>query len=124
MRIGPCIVLAMLVLRANAQNIVSNGSFESFSNGISGWSTTEGLTWANGYSNAADGQAYVFLSGNIFQDLPTVPGQVYRLRYALAGDPSQPINPTLQTGWAGTLIASTLFDTFGHSNENLGWLYV
>src|SRR6266704_482781 len=118
------VVLAMLNLQLNAQNIVSNGSFESFSNGITGWSSTEGWYWAGGYPNAANGQAYVLLTGNVFQDLSTTPGQVYRLRYAVAGNPSQSINPTLQIYWAGNLVASTLFDTFGHSNENLGWLYV
>jgi Concanavalin A-like lectin/glucanases superfamily/Bacterial Ig domain/Immunoglobulin domain/Immunoglobulin I-set domain len=124
MRTWICFALSTLALQLPAQNIVVNGSFETFGTNIVGWSSTEGWSWAGATTTAADGQAFVFLSGNLYQDLPTVPGQVYRLRYALAGNPVFQGPTPLQTFWAGNLIATTVFDTTGHSNENLGWIYV
>jgi hypothetical protein len=124
MKTGVWLFLATVAFRASAQDIVTNGSFESFGTTLTGWSTTESWTWAGVNSNAADGQAYVILAGNLYQDLSTVPGQVYRLRYAVAGEPSYQGPTTLQTYWGGNLAATTVFDTIGHSNENLGWTYV
>jgi Concanavalin A-like lectin/glucanases superfamily/Bacterial Ig domain/Immunoglobulin domain len=124
MRTWICFALSTLALQLPAQNIVVNGSFESFGTNIIGWNSTEGWTWAGATTTAADGQAFVFLSGNLYQDLPTAPGQVYRLRYAVAGNPVFQGPTPLQTFWAGNLVATTVFDTTGHSNENLGWIYV
>jgi hypothetical protein len=58
---------------------------------------------------------------NLYQDLPTIHGQVYRLRFA--GNPNL-ARPKLQAFWAGNLVATTSFDTTGHSNENLGWINI
>jgi len=124
MKTGLWLLFAIVAFQASAQNIVTNGSFESFGTSINGWSTTEGWTWAGANPSAADGQAFVMLSGNLYQDLPTIPGQVYQLRYAMAGDPYYQGPVTLQTYWAGSLVATTVFDTTGHSNENLGWIFV
>src|SRR6267142_1331131 len=77
------LLLATLALQAPAQNIVVNGSFESYGPPLNGWNTTESYNVGN--SSPADGQLFVMLSGNLYQDLPTVPGQVYQLRYAVAG---------------------------------------
>src|SRR5215470_1726853 len=124
MRTWICFALSTLALQLPAQNVVVNGSFETFGTNIIGWNSTEGWTWAGATTTAADGQAFVFLSGNLYQDLPTVPGQVYRLRYAVAGNPAYQGPTPLQTFWAGNLVATTVFDTTGHSNENLGWIYI
>jgi hypothetical protein len=117
------VILAMLTLQASAQNIVSNGSFETFSATLTGWNTVEGYGWESATTSAADGQSFAIINGDIYQDLSTTPGQTYQLRYAVSG-----IGPggivTLQTYWGGNLVASTPFDTSGVSNENFGWIYV
>jgi len=91
------LLLATLALQAPAQNIVVNGSFESYGPPLNGWNTTESYNVGN--SSPADGQLFVMLSGNLYQDLPTVPGQVYQLRYAVAGWPLYQGLVTLQTYW-------------------------
>ena len=62
-----------------------DGSYEFHS--FSGSIDLIGGTW-----QAARGQQSVDLSGEtagaIYQDLPTVPGRRYRLRFALAGNPA------------------------------------
>jgi len=116
------LLLVLFALQAPAQNIVVNGSFESYGPPLSAWSTTESYNAGN--SDPADGLLFVMLNGNLYQDLATIPGQVYQLRYAVAGWPLYQGPTTLQTYWGGTLVATTVFDTTGHSNENLGWIYV
>src|SRR5258706_799820 len=114
-------ILAALASSASAQtDIVVNGGFENFTSTLTGWNSTEGYGWAGVTSSAAEGQAYAMITGNLYQDLSTAPGQVYRLRYAVAGNPNLQA-PTLQTFWAGSLAATTAFDITGHSNDNLGW---
>jgi hypothetical protein len=122
MKIPLWLLLAFLAPQATAQNIVVNGSFESYGPPLSAWSTTESYNVDN--TDPADGLLFAMLTGNLYQDLPTVPGQVYQLRYAVAGWPLHQGLTTLQTYWGGTLVATTIFDTTGHSNENLGWIYV
>jgi hypothetical protein len=124
MKKGLSIIFATLVLEATAQNIVINGSFESAGTTLAGWSSTEGYGWESVTTTAADGQTFAIISGNLYQDLPTVPGQVYRLRYAVAGNPGFQGFTPLETFWGGNFVTTTLFDTTGHSNENLGWIYV
>ena len=74
-------------------NIVQNGSFETvFHVPLMVppwvWEATGGGLVVGG-SFAADGANYVFLSGgSIYQDLQTVPGQEYRVRFAMAGNGS------------------------------------
>jgi len=117
------VVLAILALRANAQNIVSNNSFEAYGATLTGWNSVEGYGWVGVTTSAADGQTYATITGDLYQDLATTPGRTYLLRYAVAGSASSGI-ATLQTRWGGTLVATITFDTTGHSNENLGWVYV
>jgi hypothetical protein len=124
MKKGLSIIFATLVLEATAQNIVSNGSFETSGTTLAGWSSTEGYGWESVTTTAADGQTFAIISGNLYQDLATVPGQVYRLRYAVAGNPGFQGFTPLETFWGGNFVTTTLFDTTGHSNENLGWIYV
>src|SRR3954471_24550456 len=124
MKKGLSIIFATLVLEATAQNIVSNGSFETSGTTLAGWSSTEGYGWESVTTTAADGQTFAIISGNLYQDLATVPGQVYKLRYAVAGNPGFQGYTPLETFWGGNFVTTTLFDTTGHSNENLGWIYV
>src|SRR5262252_1310126 len=117
------VILAILTLQANAQNIVSNGSFETYGATLTGWNTVEGYGWEAATTSAADGQTFAMVNGDLYQDLSTTPGQTYLLRYAVSGFGPGGI-VTLQTYWGGNLVASTPFDTSSSSNENLGWIYV
>ncbi|MBI2954817.1 MAG: DUF642 domain-containing protein, partial [Chloroflexi bacterium] len=81
---------------------------------------------------AASGQQSVVLSragaGAIFQDVPTTPGQTYRLRFALSGSTSSgsagPVK-RLQVSFGDTVLPEFQFDVRnvagGHSNQNMGW---
>src|SRR5436309_1755697 len=120
-----CIILFGLSLPGWAQtNVVANGGFEDPRNFLQGWDSVYGAGGLLVSPTAAEGRNFAMVTGNLYQDLPTVPGKVYRLRYAVAGDPYWQGPTTLQTFWGGSLVASTIFDTTGHSNESLGWIYV
>jgi choice-of-anchor C domain-containing protein len=66
-------------------------------------------------------------AGGIFQDVPTVPGQEYRLTFWLAGNPEfvgSTGGPFVKTGklsWNGSTVANLSFDVTGKTNSNLGW---
>ncbi len=120
-----CILFLCLSLPTWAQtSIVVNSSFEDRSNFLKGWDSAFGAGGLLVTPTAADGQNFAMITGDLFQDLPTIPGQVYQLRFALAGDPYWQGLTTLQIYWGGSLVASSYFNTTGHSNENLGWIYV
>jgi hypothetical protein len=124
MRTAIWLLFMALTVELRAQsNIVFNGSFETYGATLTGWYSTEGYGWTGVANNAADGQTYANISGNLYQDLSTVPGQVYQLRYAVSGNSSSDIR-TLLTYWGGTLVATTPFDTTGQTNNNFVWLYV
>jgi hypothetical protein len=63
-------------------------------------------------------------AGSIFQDLPTTPGQRYRLRFAMAGNPDAgPAIKQMNLFWDGGLLDSPSFDITGHTREQMGWVY-
>ena len=45
------------------------------------------------YYQSVEGSQFLFLSGgnagSVYQDIATVPGQTYRIRYAMSGDPGR-----------------------------------
>ncbi|WCJ59534.1 choice-of-anchor C family protein [Fontisphaera persica] len=119
-----------------------NGGFEEpaipapyrvFSAGqtLSGWVVESGTVEIVGpYWQAAEGAQSLDLNGifeqigTIYQDVPTVPGESYRLRFALSGNPEGgPNNKTLQVHWQNQLLADLTFDTTGFSKTNMGWRY-
>lgn len=131
-----------LSLHVSAQ--VVNGSFEApgnvypymiFGAGLSlpGWTIERGTVEIVGpYWEAASGSQSLDLNGifedigTIYQDVPTLAGQEYRVRFALAGNPE--CGPTvavksLKVYWDGTELAPLQFDTTGHSSTNMGWTY-
>src|SRR5205814_9778429 len=64
--------------------------------------------------------------GTIYQDVPTVAGQAYKVRFAYAGNPE--CGPTVaiksfKVFWNDGEIASLQFDTTGKSVADMGWQY-
>jgi choice-of-anchor C domain-containing protein len=132
---------------ASGQNLVINGDFElpfiaqdfftyqapiTFSN----WTVSQNsvdltsTTW-----QPASGRQSVDLSGSgegpfngsLYQDVATTPSQMYRLRFALAGNPFAGCGGTgpkpMHVDFAGALVANLSFDSTGHSPTNMGWQY-
>jgi choice-of-anchor C domain-containing protein len=143
-RIKVAVVLAILTLAAllpsSAQ--IQNGSFETPSAGstytvffagntLPGWTVESGTVEVVGtYWQAAAGSQSLDLNGiwedigTIYQDVATVPGESYRIRFALAGNPEGgPTNKTLNVFWQGELLSELVFDITGHSVTNMGWQY-
>ena len=82
-----------------------------------------GLLWV-----AANGSQSIDLGGNepgtLSQELATVPGQSYRLRFALAGNwySGDPVK-RVEVRWGDTLVDTATFDSTGRSNADMGWEY-
>jgi choice-of-anchor C domain-containing protein len=128
----------------SGSSLVVNGSFESpagvssyqvFGAGLSlsGWVVESGTVEivAGTYWQTAEGAQSLDLNGifdqigTIYQDLPTVPGQTYQLRFAYAGNP-EGLVPAIKSAnvfWDGSQVTSLSFDVTGHSRSNLGWIY-
>ena len=142
-RAGLLMVLSLSGSFALADNIVINGNFETpfagqdfvmFQPGetFGGWTVT--ITWVDlvGTSvQAASGVQSVDLSGGsagqIYQDLATVPGQTYELRFAMAGsgvvEQQPPLIKLMEVGWGTTLVDTPSFDITGHTVTDMGWTY-
>ncbi len=61
-------------------------------------------------------------AGEIYQDLATTPGQTYRLRFALAGNPESDQGlKTIQIWWGESQVAALEFNTSGRANTDMGW---
>jgi choice-of-anchor C domain-containing protein len=78
-----------------------------------------------------DGRQSVDMAGSpgagiIYQDLATVPGQQYRLRFALSGNPvaNIPTVKAVEIYWGDTLVDMPTFDITGHSSSEMGWGYI
>jgi choice-of-anchor C domain-containing protein len=127
---------------ASAQNLIVNGGFED-PPGVQTWivfgagATLPGWVVGNGtveivgtFWQAAEGSQSLDLNGifeeigTIYQDVPTVPGQHYKVRFAYAGnlDCGPTIKTTLVT-WDGQELDTVSFDTTGHSFTDMGWSY-
>jgi choice-of-anchor C domain-containing protein len=67
------------------------------------------------------------LRGAIYQDTATVPGQSYRLRFAMAGNPDrsfgEPAVKQMQIWWGGASLDTLVFDTSAFATVGMGWQY-
>ncbi len=135
--------LAALIGQAGEINLVTNGGFESpdgvsgytlfgLGNSMPGWTTEQGTVEivASTYWESAEGSQSLDLNGiedfigTISQDIPTTPGQHYRIRFALAGNPEGgPDIKSLKLSWTGKELEQLRFDVTGHSKTNMGWEY-
>ncbi len=102
-------------------------------NSMPGWVVESGTVeiTAGTYWQSAEGAQSLDLNGifdqigTIYQDVPTVPGQNYKVRFAYAGNPECG-SPTLKTAnayWNGVLLTNLSFDVTGHTVTNMGWRY-
>lgn len=135
-------LLSLAVARpAAAQNIVTNGDFESptvlsgfgfdsFAGGSSftGWDVEgAGVVLVGGFWQPASGSQSVelnlFAAGGIAQNLTTVPGQSYLLSFEMAGQPGiGPAIKEIQVFWDDSLSGTFTFDTTGKALNDMGWV--
>jgi choice-of-anchor C domain-containing protein len=120
-------------------NVVTNGDFEVPNAGSSyviykagqtfgGWMVESGSVDQGGTWQVANGNQSVDLSGEgtgaIYQDLSTIPGQTYLLRFAMAGNPyGGPAVKRMEIWWGNTLVDTLSFDITGRSTSSMGWVY-
>jgi choice-of-anchor C domain-containing protein len=130
-----------LACALSADAALSNGGFESPGAGstyraflagenIGGWVVESGSVEIVGtYWQAAEGNQSLDLSGlwdwagTIYQDIPTVPGQVYKIRFALAGNPEDQAIKDAKVFWNDIELAKLTVDTAGRSFTDMGWTY-
>jgi choice-of-anchor C domain-containing protein len=131
-----------LALSINAATI-NNGSFESQVIGVpyqvfsagqdlgGGWIVSDGtVEIVRDYWPAAEGHQSIDLSGifteigTIYQDIATVPGQTYTIRFAFAGNPEDPGNDKrMKVFWNDGEVADLTYNTAGRSLTDMGWGY-
>ena len=121
-----------------AGNLVNDGGFEkptvhgsaeliSAPGSIKAWTVSVGSVdllrgrWQN-FSGAQSIDLAGVSAGTIYQDLSTVPGVAYRVRFALAGNPEGGDTiKSVQVTFAGTTQVFT-FDITGHNDGDMGWI--
>jgi alpha-tubulin suppressor-like RCC1 family protein len=107
-------VLTLWTVSATAQDIVSNlvqnGSFENLGphyNDLSPWAGEGVILAVDEPGRAADGNNFVTVNRSLYQDIPTVPGQDYVIRFAFGGNEGTQVNNTpMSLLWDGQEIAS------------------
>ncbi len=125
---------------ANFSVIVMNNSFESphlevidageriFNVGdlFDGWTIESGNVRLTNAWQALLGTQSLDLNatgaGAIYQDIPTVAGQAYTLRFVMAGNPNggNPVKE-MEVWWGDTFLGIYTFDTTGHTATEMGW---
>jgi hypothetical protein len=106
------------------QNIVQNSSFEGgWQNGPVGWGWTYNIGLFGATPSAANGGFWADVYGTIYQDLQTLPGQQYHLRFALAGNFNISAPQVLNVLWDGVGEGNASWNPAGHNINNLGWVW-
>jgi choice-of-anchor C domain-containing protein len=124
---------------SGGSNIVANGGFETpvipgtyqaYSSGqtFGGWTVSlNSIDVVRSWQNAEGSQSLDMGGspgpGEIYQDLATTTGQEYSLQFAMAGDPYWVGIKEMKVYWGGSLIDDLIFDTTGHTDQNMGWQY-
>lgn len=140
-----CLGLCLGNLSGNAQtNLIVNGGFETPTvslsgwlsyqepSGFKGWSVESGgvdLVGTNFFASASGLQSLDLNAGDagkVYQDVITVPGEKYRLRFAFAANPDMivcggPAVRSMEVRWNSILLATPAQDVRGHSPTDLGW---
>jgi len=132
-------LLALTAANANAQNLVTNGSFESqivasssdqYSAGdtrLTGWTIGGGgIDHISTFWQPAQGAQSIDLSalsaGFISQSFATVPGRQYAITFAMAGNPSDnPDTKSMTVAFGTTTFPTQSFSTAGRSGSDMGW---
>ena len=105
--IGPWIVIGSVDLVTD--NLTGNPV-------TSGWQAAKG-----GQSLDLNGGSI----GSVRQDVATIPGQHYTIRYSLAGNPVSDCGAAIKhmrVLWNGNVVAKNSFDTTGHTFADMGWV--
>ena len=131
--------LAVTATTAHAQNLVTNGSFESqvaigssvpYSAGdtrLTGWTIGGGgIDHISTFWQPAQGVQSIDLSalsaGSISQSLATVPGTRYALTFAMAGNPGDaPDTKSMTVAFGTTTLPTQTFSTVGRTSADMGW---
>ncbi|MFN0197046.1 MAG: DUF642 domain-containing protein [Planctomycetaceae bacterium] len=125
-----------------AASIVVNGSFETpvvsggfvqrnvgFDFGGSGWAVDTGtIDHINSTWEPAEGNQSIDLNGptagSVYQDLSTVIGQSYLIRFAFAGNYAGIEDKRMEVLWGGIQIADLTFTQDGETATDMGWIYM
>ena len=126
---------------SSGANVVSNGGFELPSVAPSAWLAYPAGSalgaWVVGGGGVdvvaawqdAEGNQAIDLNagapGSVYQDVPTVPGQAYFLRFALSAN-NETVPPFLKqmdVRFDGESVAVESFDSTGHTTSDMGWVY-
>ncbi|MBC8095027.1 MAG: DUF642 domain-containing protein, partial [Akkermansiaceae bacterium] len=119
-------------------NLVSNGGFETpivldeyllypAGQNLGGWVIESGnVDLCHSVWISAEGAQSLDLNGTtigiVYQDVPTLPGQQYFLRYALAGNVYAGFAvKTNAVWWDGAPLATNTFNITGRSTADMGW---
>ena len=115
------------------EELVIGGSYQAFFAGTDiggGWIVEDGtVEIVRDYWKAAEGHQSIDLSGlfemagTIYQEIATIPGQVYTLRFAFAGNPEDGATKRMKVFWNDGEIADLTVDTAGRSFTDMGWTY-
>lgn len=109
--------------------VISNGGFED---GAQDWTSSGNLAYESGSDDAFAGDSFVIFNngqttpdGLLFQSVPTVSGQSYRLEFALGtrGSNSQPQRLGVAVAGTQTLLSEVL-EIYGQSGGAYGWATV
>lgn len=117
------LAVGLFTLDVEAQNIVQNGSFESWT---ASWTGKFGLML--GFDGAADGRNFADISytGDFAaQTLATTPGQAYQVSFAVSGNSSYPGLSIVQLSWGGSVVGNTTWvSPYTPGNGlNFDWVY-
>ena len=124
-------------------NLVRDGSFEipaipdlpyfqaSAGDSIGAWAVVGGPVdlISGGFWKSAAGYQSLDLDGScgvgaIVQRIPTTPGHVYTLCFALAGNPDgSPSVKSMTVQWGTAVVDSLRFDVSGSDRVRMGWSY-
>jgi choice-of-anchor C domain-containing protein len=138
------LALAVVASTANAQNIVTNGSFEQpvlnagtnfatygAGNGITGWTIQSGsIDLIRDYWQASNGLQSLDMNGNspavLSQMLTTNIGSTYNFSFFLAGNPDGRFDKGLNVFWNGTLLGgnAVTFTQGNHYHGSMGWTQI
>ncbi|MBI5387900.1 MAG: hypothetical protein HZA90_24830 [Verrucomicrobia bacterium] len=116
-------------VRLPGENLVKNSSFEHFSHtpdlNLAPWKWTGCLAYVQDYDRipAAEGERFPMVCGQIYQDIVTLPGQAYQLRFAFGGNDQAQQNPEpLYVLWGTQRVAA--IPVRGVSLRSPEWRYL
>ena len=133
------LVMTVLAPVVSAQNLLTNGSFESpqqsasttfitIMNGatIGAWTVTTGsVDLIRTYWAPADGYQSIDLNGSsagtIAQTFATTAGATYQLRFNMAGNPDYTLTKAMHVWWGAQDLGLFTFAQTGQSRSAMGW---